>query len=695
MPQSTQIVPRYNYPYVETVINNNSQYAVENVVSVTEDIQPYLCVFASGKGIDNKLTATNSVKQKEARYGKSNYKLYGQPFMMADAILNQGNTKLWSMRIMPDDATYANSVLSLWYKADYEKKVFRIKATAKSITKYDAEGNILADLMDVVSDRELLIKKGQELDGYAIDGEYVDDEGYTQVPAAIFTSAGRGVYGDNYSWRVTTDTDYEKEYGFKIFNFECLESENGTTVVGTYKGSIVSSNKIEKASFINDVIEEEGIEQCPMDIHFYEENIEALYEAFVAFVRELITEDPTIDYEIPDIDCFDPFFGMEVAQPKVRVTEADPMIKIISLKTDEIDETTEDFDEADYSITDSDVMTEERTIIASDTSGIRLFGGHDGAFTVDKVNDPTGEKRQKAMDEMYIKAFEGRLDKTILSARRIPSNALFDADFSLEVKKVLTRLALFRNDALLYLDCNKLDTITLTSLSNLERDLGFINVVGEDFDPYLPYIISVNLHYYTTKESSTGKRVPVTITHYLASIHADHWKNYGYHVPMVNEDHATLRGHVKNSLLPSIEEYEGDLMTALNLGCINYFETIGEDRFYRATQNTWVADNSDLLEENNVNTLMYLKRNIQDDARSDIYSFTSSSSRSDFAEFIKAKYDYMVGNQVEKVNIEYTQNSWEFERSIVHMYLSVTFRELAKRVILEIDINRRQFEEDE
>lgn len=693
MPQSVQIVPRYNYPYVETVINNNSVVTEDPVISVVENINPYICVFTSGKGIDNKLVSTEGLKQKEARYGKSNYKLYGQPFMMVDNILNQQNTKVWTMRVMDEKAPYANSVLSLWYKADKEKKVFRIKATAKSITKYNADGSENAEMANIVCDRELLIEKGKDLDGIAVEGEYIDDEGYTQIPLAIFTSSGRGKYGNNYSWRITTDTDYEKEYGFKIFNFECLESENGTTKVGTYKGSIVSSGKIEAASFVNDVIEQEGIEYVPMDIHIYEDNVEMLYEAFVTFVKELMEEDPTMDYDIPDIDCFDPFFGMQVSKTKVRVTPPDPMIKIIQLKTDEVDETSDSFDPDDYTIIDSDDPTEESVIIVSDTSGIELYGGNDGSFTIDKVNDPTGSKRAKAIEEAYIKAFNGTLDKTILSARRVPASALFDADYPIAVKKVLAKLALFRNDAILYLDTNQLSTMSNADLSALEKDLGFINELEEEFDVWTPYLLSINLHCYAVKESTTGKRVPVTITNYLATVHPNHWRAYGYHTPMVGEDYTTLTGHVKNSLKPCIEEYEGSIMEQLNLARINYFECIGEDRFYRATQNTYTSETSDLTEENNVNTLMWLKRNVQDDARSDLYNFTDPTTRADFAEFIRAKYQPLVGKQIEKIEVDYTMNQWEFDRSIVHMYLAVTFRQMTKRVILEIDINKRVFDE--
>lgn len=694
MPQSNQIVPRYNYPYVETVINNNSQVDEGIEADVLAESYPYLCVFASGKGVDNVLVSTESLQQHRSRFGKSNFKLYGQPLLQAETILSQPNTKTWDIRVMPEDALYANSALSLWYKPDYDKKVFRIKTTVKSYSKFDEEGNVIAGMEEILSNREALIEKGRELEGPEVDGVYMDDEGYIQVPAAMFTSAGRGKYGDNLSWRISRNEEYEKEYGFKIYTFECLESENGTTVLGTYTGSIVSSTKVTTTSFINDVIEDKGIENTPMDIFVYEENIETLYEAFVEFAEAIMAEDPTIDYDIPDMDCFDPFFGMGIARQKVRMTPADDMVRIVTLKTDEVDESATDFDIDDYTLVESDNPTELSSNIVDDVRGTFLYGGHDGAFTVDKVNDPTGELRQAAIEQAYIKAFSGSLDKTILSARRIPSTAIFDANFSLPVKKVMAKLALFRKDCILYLDTNKLSTLTDSDLVGLEKDYGFINELAEDFDPFYPWLISVNLHYYNTQEPTTGKRVPVTITNYLASIHANHWRTFGYHTPICNEDYATLTGHVRNSLKPSIEEYEGELMEALNIGRFNYFEAIGENRFYRATQNTWTTgETSDLTEENNVNTLLWLRRNVTDDARSELYNFTDPTSRSDFAEFVRGKYQPMVNKQIQSIDVKCTVNEWEFERSIVHVYLEVVFRQLAKRIILEIDVNKRTFEE--
>ena len=39
-------------------------------------------------------------------------------------------------------------------------------------------------------------------------------------------------------------------------------------------------------------------------------------------------------------------------------------------------------------------------------------------------------------------------------------------------------------------------------------------------------------------------------------------------------------------------------------------------------------------------------------------------------------------------------SEWEAERSIMHAYLSVVFRGIFKRAIIEIDINKRDYSED-
>lgn len=247
MPRDTQIIPQYSFPHEEVIINDNSAKDLDdNNVSVVS--YPYICVFASPKGIDGKLVSVSSLKNYRAMFGNTNFKKYGQPHLMPEAILSQPNTTVWAMRVMPEDALYANSVLSMWYKADPDKKVFRIKFTTKSIG-LDSNPDIDEEEMKkILSDRDLIIDFANNTDGVAVDGVYVDEEGYTQVPLAVFTAIGRGRYGQNIRWRVTPAADYEKETGIKVYNFEILDVENGAMVLDSHISSIVSSAKVKETT---------------------------------------------------------------------------------------------------------------------------------------------------------------------------------------------------------------------------------------------------------------------------------------------------------------------------------------------------------------------------------------------------------------------------------------------------------------
>lgn len=736
MPQTSQIVPKYSFPLVDTVINDNTIQStdVDAGIISTEQTYPYLVVFRSQKGKDNKLVPIDSISDLHKQFGYGNFKKYGQPFMMAEALLSQQNVTLHAMRIMPDDAFYANDVLSIWYKEDLKNKKFYIKFTHKSLEKND-------DVSSFKYIKDDMIERAKKLDGAPNEkGNYVDAEGYTQIPCAIFMASGRGVYGNNYRWRISLNTDYEKGYGFKLYSYNCLNMENGTTVDANYVGSIVSSTKISDASLINDVIEDSDESDIPMDIHVIEENMEKLYEIYVDFWKKVLEEDPTYKIddsvytdEIPDMDCFDPFFGKVVAQTKQRVTKSLPFIYFTKeynaespvsdtirvyknsdssyytqsgayFGADGVADASQNITVEDLASKISDGTVTEETIPNPDYNadewtktsnvitinnivGNELSNGDDGSFP-----------NEDAVDQMYIRAFSGSLDKLILSSRRIPSESLFDADFSMPVKAALAKLALFRNDAILYLDTNLIDSLSESDINLLEKDFSVIDELEESFDVFANYLISYNLHHYRVKETTTGKRIPVTITYYIASNLPTHFRVNGYHVPFTN-GYARLNGHIKNSLEPSIEVHENELKEILYNSRFNYFEAVGENIFERATQSTSYISNesktSDLIEENNVITMMILKRKIENDVRELTYGFTSETERSEFRDYIKEKYRGMVGKQLYSFDVKFEQSKFEFDRQIVHLYLAIQFRRLSKQIIVEIDVNKQQYDEEQ
>ena len=697
MPQTTQIVPKFSFPYVETVINDNT--LVDNTVD-TNNVDPtvkYIFAFMSGKGEDNVFIRKRSVDSFTSTYGDSNYKKYGQPLMMPINVLGRNNTSVWCMRVMPENASYANTLLALAYRADAEdaypdepsKRKFRIKVLQQpqeDITTSDQLSEAFAN--------------------FTIE----DEEEYNVIPFMRIRSMGRGKYGNNYTVKLSQNINYEKEFGIKMYNFDILSIEGGLTKIANYVGAFASSTKYQTATLINDILEDTERGIVPVDTYVNEENVEDIYDAYIEFCNEQhvlleaeyqrkleeyaipegmlegtveVTEeyaemveemlkieemiDATEQEELPDLDEFDPVFGLKVASTS--------MLPFISFTQpiSEADMESPDYDANDYTSTDESLLAE-----LGSTKGVELGNGDEGDFDP-KVD---AETRQAAIEAAYTKAYDGTYDRRILTARRIPANAFWDANYPYSVKQTIVNLTLLRKDCIFYMDCGM--DYTTFSAENIHRLLNDYSFVDH-------CLVSKNLQYYTVRESTTSKRVKVTTTYYLAAQYAQHIGNYGPHIPFVKAS-AELSGHIRDSLTPSIEDYETELKETLYTNRFNYFETLDENVFQRATQSTSQMAETDLIEENNVTVLYDIKRDIERDVQERLYNFADASSRSSFAAYEKAKYSAWVGSRILSIDIQFTANQWESEHSILHCYLAVVFRGLQKRAIVEIDINKRNYE---
>lgn len=693
MAQSIQIVPKYSFPYVETVVNDYTTVGNTQVSNVSSDTSvQYIFPFISSKGIDNRFIRKRTRADIVSAYGDTNWKKYGQPLMQALNVSEASNTEVWCMRVMPDNATYAHNIISAYYKGDSaddvttaSKRKFRIKYVQKNLTD------------PVVNSTTLLQKATMTYDGQLVNGVYVDGEGYTQIPGMItLYSAGRGKYGNNYRVRIGQDIYYEKEYGIKYYDFEVLSTEAGLNKEATYIGSLVTTTKYNHATLITDILDdvEEGV--VPVHIAIDENGMEDLYDAYVTWLKALVldleaeleaantladtdTTKPTKIAKltnlineasnIPEIDTFDAIFGRNVA----TLTESSfiefpvAITSDISLK----DGSSED----DYLFNAS--YTSSKVVAWDGVTGAELSTGSDGYFETPDVGKTVADH----IAECYEKAFDGTYDKRILTAKRIKAACLWDANYPYKVKKTLVDLALLRNDALCYLDSGIMSSFGTTELANLVSDYS----IFDDFK------ISKNVHHYYIKEATTKKRIPVTITYFLSRQYADHVLNYGTHIPFV-KSYAQLSNHIKDSLAPSVEDFETDLKEVLSTNRFNYFETIDDNVYQRATQNTAQMATSDLLEESNVATLYNIKRIVELDINDRLYDFADAEVRRSFRNYEKAKFADWSSREVESFDINFRMTPWEAERSILHAYIVVTFRGLQKRAILEIDVNKRSSE---
>lgn len=636
MASSVQIVPKYQHPHVETYVYDNTFYTEDSSVEVDDSIK-LIAVFSSGKGIDNKFVKKTNLKSFTDTFGKSNPKKYGQPLMMPIAALNTGVASVWCMRVMPTDAAYANSVLSAYYKADVDSKMFTVKYKAKSFT----DGEAIHNRDDI------------EVKGNTVESPDTLD-GWTHLPIASIIAMGRGEYGQNYRWRITNNTEYERDYDKKFYTFEILSTENGLSRIATYVGTLVTPTDLQDTVQITDVIADEDMGSYPANIIVYEENVDALYNAYVDFLNQVAEAEPDTEIDIPTVNEFDPFFGLAL-----NSTDA---LQFFTVQGSDGD---------DPEAIDLDIAT-----------GINFLGGTEGSFS---EADP--EAAEEALVQAYKDAFGGVTDKLILAPRRIACDFLLDANYPYEVKLALAELAHARNDCMLFLDCGIQSSFSSPTLGQMELDYASGIFHTEDND--IP-MVSLNPQHYEVRDIHTGRKTTVTMTYFIAQNLPTHFAENGSHIPFV-KSYAELTDFVPNSLAPSVEMFESDLKEELYTHRFNYWESIGESQFQRACQCTAQVGNSDLLEENNVHTLFALKRQLEYDCWINTYNFTSADERARFQQIEEAKFESWKGSRLDTLSIRFDATAWEAERSIVHCYVEVQFRNLHKRTIIEIDINRRNF----
>ena len=114
MASTIQIVPKFSFPYVETYVNDYTE-----VIDTLEEQLPqepivrYVFPFISSKGVDNVFIRKRTRGEIVKSYGDSAFSKYGQPLMQVLHVAESPNAEIFCMRVMPDDATYANSVIGV------------------------------------------------------------------------------------------------------------------------------------------------------------------------------------------------------------------------------------------------------------------------------------------------------------------------------------------------------------------------------------------------------------------------------------------------------------------------------------------------------------------------------------------------------------------------------------------------------
>jgi len=371
------------------------------------------------------------------------------------------------------------------------------------------------------------------------------------------------------------------------------------------------------------------------------------------------------------------------------------------------------------------------------------------------VRSPNSAEMKLLLSKEYVKAFRGEKDRKILSPARVNLDFIFDAnynmtadediwldtqmmplytqstiltdkdaqqlailgsnsflvDFSdLNVKRAMYDLNQFRNrngmtvdlaegaGCLLHLDCN------LTGIRNVTVSSELIDIINmmEEFDGRNT---SIDLGYYEIYDPMSSKRVQVTTTYFLAQSLVPHIMREGLNKPFTY-NYATLRAirrnsssrvvtgsMIRDSFRPDIDLIDWDVKERLFTSRLNYYLTTDEGRsVQRAVQNTRQRDASALLEENNVRVLNALKKGLEKACRGYLYEWNEPEVRRGYTESQMEVYRPWIGTMVHNIEILFTANEWEQERMIMRCLVYVSFRDIIKRIILEINIQRPDYE---
>ena len=208
------VVLQYAHPCIAGIfVEDNTTYE-ETFLSAEEPVKLLQCgVFASGR--DNQLLYCENYDQFINEFGKPNYSLYGQAGYNIANALKTGYAAAYVMRVMPDDATFANVVVMATYgvgdNEDGSGSVMNITYSFKTIENATSVDELAA-----------------EVDALRMYDP--DDNGNYTNPLFYVYQTGRGQYGNATRVRMADVTAYDDEDNTnRTYRFDVLQMGTALT----------------------------------------------------------------------------------------------------------------------------------------------------------------------------------------------------------------------------------------------------------------------------------------------------------------------------------------------------------------------------------------------------------------------------------------------------------------------------------
>lgn len=727
MPRSPKIVPAYTSAHTATYINDNS--GVRPLVMpqrpVIDTSLKTLCIFGSEKGLDNTLMYVPPAQW--ARYqnwfGIPNFNKFGQCALHPYHLLtNNPNTGVWCMRVLPDDAAYANGIVVAHFGlqnvteevpngsgglSTIVHKEFQIMYTVESYLPDGTDLGCLSDFGDFNS-LDVAQKEWTRLPPLS-----TDENGWYHLPIAVIRPAGHGKYGNKYSFRFERDLSAEKERNMKMFRLSILDSFQATVYKSSYRGSFVNSTVGQRVSSFEDNILDMG-QDANIMMRVYPDNVEYIFSQYQEYLKTIDInaipgdkERKVFEYSNQIIvDQFDPIFGCMIGNNT-------PLHGLHI-----IDEPLAMYNNA--------AVLDPRYMLAANIklgAGQKLNGGTDGSF--DKP--PLGQTFQEVYDEELVKAFQGAKDGRIIDKYRIPFEFIFDANYTFapddeahNVKGAMFALnnARCRNKydvpdtgagCQLFLDAGQKYTDITTQIGNNNRTdpewtyemNSELLTLTRSFSMFDNRITSAEFQHGQVYDPFTNRRITVTPTWNLVKKYIPMLQNKDIMIPFAGKDVAIWDDIIPGTLYPSLSNIDMDIKEELETQRFNYYQydggaETGSEIVVRMSQNTRQPPDNDLgnqggrtslVNENNMVVMNAYVKGVEEFNRGKLWTFNDKTNQKSFTDELNSRYKGWEGVKCETLSTYFTADREDQLHDILRCYSAMVFRNLNKVIIHEIDVN--------
>lgn len=631
------VVLQYQHPYIATYLEDNTIYTDTDEVSVPTPSFNGIQVGFFGAGRDNVVLYSTNTNMFIEEHGTPNYKLYGQAAYNVVAALNTNQCGMYTLRLLPDDATYANCVIMVDWKVetpaegDDPKPQLYIKFRKANIT---GARSVAA------------IRTGAA----ALYGTELDDEGYNSAPLITLWQLGRGKYGNSTRLSFSDPMDYDSENNtYRYYQIQVMEyAKTGLTtkerISGCLQDGILDySNSNNPSMFMEDLVNDPELGSQKINIIVHSDTYEQIYAAYQSAVENYTeTEAGAVLTE----DELDIITGL------LMDGTANPVINLVDNSS-----------EADY-------------LNPISVDGFAMEGGTDGSF--DTADSTTVENLKT---ELLIKAFQGGIDKKLTSRFGTPADFCMDANFPEEVKREMGGFAAKREyDAMTYID-----TGLLTSTSEVANFL-------EGMKSITAYNLVKECGTYNYRDASyTGKIIPMSITHWLSGALPRHISIESYTTPFAREDARLYAGtdFVAGTFMPQINPDDHDVKKQIYKYGGNCYETVRNGVVQRSTGITTCTTNSDRKLEFNEYILHRAVKIAYDILNSKLYKIGEEADRLQYQTHAEKEISYQLAAYLRSVTVEFVMTSKDEQRSIMRLRMRLVFKTVITRGILEIYLDPR------